>query len=95
MLKLTMRCARCSKIVEQDVTGDSLNDDMLRKFGFTYMVVNKKMSLICNSCEKGFRELQEKLKEDAYKAECEYFNTCQERKGKDGNIYGTENNGMQ
>lgn len=86
MVKLTMRCARCSKTVERDVTGETLNDDMLRKFGFTYMVVNKQTKLICHGCEKEFRTLQASLKEYTYKAECEFFNTCGEKEDK----YGTD-----
>lgn len=95
MLKLTMRCARCSKLVERDVTGEALSDDMIRKFGFSYMIVKKKPALICNDCERQFKDLQGKLQDYVLKAECDFFDTCEEEKdnGRNNNG-GTENNGV-
>jgi len=89
MVKLTLQCSRCGEEFVQDVTGDALNDDVIRKFGFTYMVVKGKTLLICHPCEKEFRELKEKLEVYVHKAECEFFDTC--GKDKDGNNNGAKN----
>lgn len=92
MIKLTMRCARCSKLVERDVTGEALNDDMIRKFGFSYMIVKKKPALICNDCERAFKDLQDKLQDYVDKAECNFFDTCGEEKENGRNIDGGTKN---
>jgi hypothetical protein len=74
--------------VEKDVTGEALSDDLIRKFGFTYMIVKNKPALICHGCAKKFKDLQDELKDYVNKAECEFFDTCGEEKE-----YGRANNG--
>jgi hypothetical protein len=84
MLKLTLRCYRCGKEVERDITNIPLTDDMIRNFGFEYSNLEGKNVLICKECATNFYKLQEELKDYVYKKECEFFKTC-EGKGKNGN----------
>ena len=80
MILLTMRCSRCSKEVSHDMTDRTLNNDLVRKFGFSYTHDGKTNVLICNQCEKQFKELQEKL-EGIVKIEmCSFFDNCGKEK---------------
>jgi hypothetical protein len=76
--------------VKRDVIEETLNNDLIRKFGFSLTMVDKKAALICHGCEQEFRELQEKLQEYVYKEEREFFHT-RKGDGQDGKNNGAKN----
>jgi len=91
MITLTMKCSRCSKEVSHDITNERLNEDMIRKFGFSYVHTGKKNVLICQDCEGLHKEVKAKL-EGIMKTElCNFFTDC-EKEGKNGEN-GRTNNG--
>jgi len=80
MITLTMKCSRCSKEVSHDMTDKTLNNDLVRQFGFGYTHDGKTNVLICNQCEKLFKDLQDKL-EGLVKMEiCSFFDDCGKEK---------------
>ena len=86
MITLTMKCSRCSKEVSHDMTDKTLSNDLVRKFGFSYAHDGKTNVLICNQCEKSFRELRDRL-EGLVKIEtCSFFDNCgkEEENGDNG-----------
>ena len=80
MITLTMKCARCSKEVSHDMTDQTLNNDLVRKFGFSYTHNGKRNVLLCTQCEKLLRELKVKLDGIIKTETCSFFEDC----GKDG-----------
>lgn len=80
MITLTMKCSRCSKEVSHDMTDQTLNNDLVRKFGFGYTHNGKTNVLICNQCEKQFRELKEKLEGLVRTETCSFFDNCGKEK---------------
>jgi hypothetical protein len=76
MIILTMQCSRCSKEVSHDMTDQTLNNDLVRKFGFSYIHNGKKNALICTQCEKSFKELQERLEGLVKTETCSFFSDC-------------------
>jgi len=85
MITLTMKCSRCSKEVSHDMTDKTLNNDLVRKFGFSYAHDGKTNVLICTQCEKSFRELQDRL-EGLVKIEtCSFFDNCGKEEGNGDN----------
>jgi len=84
MITLTMKCSRCSKEVSHDMTDQTLNNDLVRKFGFGYTHDGKTNVLICNQCEKLFKELKDKLSVLVQTETCSFFDKCG-KEGKNGN----------
>ena len=80
MIILTMKCSRCSKEVSHDMTDKTLSNDLVRQFGFGYTHDGKTNVLICNQCEKLFRELQDKLSVLMKTEVCSFFDDCGEEK---------------
>lgn len=76
MITLTIKCSRCSKEVSHDMTDRTLNNDLVRKFGFSYIHSGKINVLICNQCEKLFNELREKLDGVVRTELCSFFDNC-------------------
>ena len=62
------------------MTDQTLNNDLVRKFGFGYTHDGKTNVLICNQCEKQFRELQEKLEGLVRTETCSFFDNCGKEK---------------
>lgn len=84
MITLTMQCSRCGKEVSQDMTNSTLNNELVRKFGFVYTHNGKTNVLLCMDCEKLYRDLKGRL-ESHFKVElCSFFDNCG-KEGKDGN----------
>ena len=73
MITLTMKCSRCSKEVSHDMTDKTLNNDLVRQFGFGYTHDGKTNVLICNQCEKLFKDLQDKLEGLVKMEVCSFF----------------------
>lgn len=79
MLKLIAECARCGKVVELDIEGRNLSNDILKIMRMTYLNINKENLLICGDCHNLYLEFKDKLVSDALKRECEFFNNCDDR----------------
>ena len=89
MVTLTIECSRCGKEASQDMTNTTLNNDIIRKLGFSYANDGKKNIVICNDCGRQYKDLQERL-EDLVKVEmCDFFNNCEETEN--ANFRGTKN----
>lgn len=91
MITLTMQCSRCSKEVSSDMTDQILDNDLVRKFGFSYINSGKVNVLICNDCEKLFKDLQDKLHGLVKIELCGFFDNCEE--GEENGDRGEPENG--
>ena len=89
MITLSMQCSRCNKEVSHDMTNQTLSNDLVRKFGFTYAHNGKTNVVICVDCGKEFSELQERLEATTRKELCGFFENCGEDKD-NGDIRGTK-----
>ena len=67
------------------MTNQTLSNDLVRKFGFTYAHNGKTNILICLDCERLYKDLQDKIASEVENKLCEFFDDCAERKGQDGN----------
>ena len=90
MINLTMQCSRCGKEVSHDMTNQTLNDDLVRKFGFSYAHDGNTNVLICTDCEKKFNDLKVKLNNLLSEQVCGFFDNCGEEK-EDGKYRGPNN----
>ena len=80
MITLTMKCSRCSKEVSSDMTNTTLNDNLVRKFGFNHVHDGKANLLICDQCEKLLKELQDKLTKQLGIDMYSFFQNCEGEK---------------
>jgi hypothetical protein len=80
MITLTLQCSRCSKEVSHDMTNQTINDDLVRKFGFSYLHDGKTNVLICNECENLYKELQGRLDNIVKSEVCGFFDNCGKEK---------------
>ena len=91
MITLTMKCARCSKEVSHDMTNQTLSNELARKFGYGYAHNGKTNVLICNQCEKLFKNLEEKLTEQSRIEMCNFFRNCRKEKDNNGEKGSSDN----
>lgn len=90
MITLTMQCSRCSKEVSHDMTNQTLNNELVRKFGFGYAHDGKTNVLLCQDCERSFKDLQDTIEDKARIELCSFFDNC-EKEGKNGHKGKPEN----
>ena len=76
MILLTMRCSRCNKEVSHDMTNNTLSNELISKFGFCNAHDGRNNVLICKSCEKSYKELQDRLEISMKKELCDFFKNC-------------------
>ena len=91
MITLTMQCSRCSKEVSHDMTNQTLSNDLVRKFGYAYAHTGKTNTLICQDCERLFRELKDTLEDKVAREVCSFFGNCQGKGNGNGNTGEPEN----
>ena len=58
------------------MTTQTLSNDLVRKFGFSYAHNGKTNILICLDCEKLYRDLQDRLEGQAKQEICSFFDNC-------------------
>jgi hypothetical protein len=58
------------------MTDQTLSNDLVRQFGFSYTHDGKTNVLICNQCEKLFRDLKDKLSVLVQTETCSFFDNC-------------------
>ena len=76
-MTLTIRCDRCSKEVSRDIMGETLNNDIIRKFGFYNAHNGKNNVLLCCECKNGLKELKDQLEKYVKNETCSYFDNCE------------------
>lgn len=88
MITLTIRCYRCGKTVSEDMTNQTLSNDLIGKFGFTYAHTGKSNVTICNECAYKLKELQDRLDQHVRKETCTFFDDCEGKGNEKRNING-------
>ena len=83
MITLTIQCSRCGKEVSHDMTNQTLNDDLIRKFGFNYAHNGKTNIIICNNCERLYSDLRNRLNKHVKLEICSFFDDCGKEKEND------------
>lgn len=78
MITLTIQCSRCGKKISKDMTNRTLNNELIRKFGFNYTHNGRTNVILCNGCEKLYSELKGRLEESARIEMCDFFKYCGE-----------------
>jgi hypothetical protein len=61
------------------MTNQTLSNDLVGKFGFTYAHTGRENVVICKDCAYKLEELQEKLSQHVRDATCTFFNDCEEK----------------
>jgi len=78
MLKLTIQCDRCKRVLELDIhyknKAENI-DDMLMANNYSYIYVGDINRLTCQICKEKYLTLQERIKREIMDKYCEFFET--------------------